>query len=56
MGAELEKGLLGAVGGRGKPVGPQTDPREERDQGHVVEDPRVEEVLGPAEEEPAQPV
>ena len=44
------EGLLGTVGGRGQPVGAQADPRQDGDEGQLVEERRVLDVLGPADQ------
>ena len=56
MAAELEERLLGAVGRGGETVGAEAHPGKEGDQGKAVVDARVEEVLGTADEHPAQSV
>ena len=55
MAAEGEERLLRAVARGGDPVGAQPHPGEEGDQGDVVEDLRVEEVPGGAEQDPLHP-
>ncbi len=52
---EGEVRLFRAVRGGGDPVRPQPHPGEEGDQGDVVEDLRVEEIPGSAEQDPLDP-
>ena len=50
--AKVLERLLGTVGRRGEPVGAEADPGQERDQRDLVEDARVVNVAGLAEDGP----
>src|SRR4051794_23397127 len=54
MGAEVAKGLVGPVRRRGEPVGAEADPREKRDQRHLVKDAGILHVARRAEQRAAQ--
>ena len=49
--SERPIGFVGTAGGRGQPVGAQTDPRQKRRQGNLMEDVRVANIAGLADEE-----
>jgi hypothetical protein len=49
------EGLLGTVRGGGKSVGTQPDPREDRDQGNLVEDGGIFQAFGSSDNEMPQP-